>query len=604
MLKGMPDALSEDVILISDVDEIPKRATVLLLRVCKGYAAPAFLAADMHYYGFHLAFGDAWMQGPKMVVRKQLFGAVGPSLVRRSMRRTGGDASAGHVFESGAWHCSYFVAVADGGCAPLLGKLRSFSHTEWLQTNVSELSYIEAMVRAHRDLFEEHYGNRTGGLSRDHAADCSRLPARVRRMPCQHRHWIPHCDVQECGTGTGDARPAGGGDSERLAVAAGAEDAGGAKAGEVARQDGTLTPGGEAADEVGGRGEEEETFVDAGAAGVGDDCAIALDDGVGLVSERDGGIGMQRAPAEVEEAQESAEEDASQSLVEEQAAYKAVVADMQRAGGVREMFLKCSDLVDGADARGEGRSGHARFTEHLLESCADKVAMKPRSDTPNAVTSWITPTDFPVVYAGLEGSFFVYLRDSEGRKLRSCKEVVGDGEDDGRLGASAAGLMILASGVLGFTSMCREPGSVEVVCFVSEVPPVGGEVPEVEFRVFLRGQEISNSPHRVSLRPTAEAREGCVRPGVSRITSQCGLHFPKIETSGVALHGKESGGGEEEEEEVVVEVGASARVARASETGQDGGAGRVYSKMSELAHNLVSLRSGLQRNLQGDVLDA
>ena len=33
-----------------------------------GFWAPAFLAADMHYYGFHAAFAEPWMQGPKVCV--------------------------------------------------------------------------------------------------------------------------------------------------------------------------------------------------------------------------------------------------------------------------------------------------------------------------------------------------------------------------------------------------------------------------------------------------------------------------------------------------------------------------------------------------------
>jgi len=47
-----------------------------------GYWAPAFMAADMHYYGLHVAFADAWMQGPKVVTRKMMYGAVGPAMVR------------------------------------------------------------------------------------------------------------------------------------------------------------------------------------------------------------------------------------------------------------------------------------------------------------------------------------------------------------------------------------------------------------------------------------------------------------------------------------------------------------------------------------------
>ena len=158
-----------------------------------------------------------------------MYGSVGPSVVRRMLpvdpphRRTlpvhpaardsldgqvghagegrgaAGEAAeptllqGGHVFESGAWHCSYFVERASGGVAPLLGKLTSFSHTEWLATNVTNMAYIHAKVAAARDLFEDHYGHRTGGLSRQNAAPCAALPERIRRLPDAYRHWTPHC---------------------------------------------------------------------------------------------------------------------------------------------------------------------------------------------------------------------------------------------------------------------------------------------------------------------------------------------------------------------------------------------------------------------------
>ena len=108
--RGLEAARDEDIVLISDVDEIPKRAAVLLLRVCKGYKVPAFLAADMHYYGFHLAFADAWMQGPKVVLRSMLRGPVGATMIRRVLPL----GSHGRIFNSSAWHCSYFVRLSDG----------------------------------------------------------------------------------------------------------------------------------------------------------------------------------------------------------------------------------------------------------------------------------------------------------------------------------------------------------------------------------------------------------------------------------------------------------------------------------------------------------
>ena len=65
---------------------------------------------------------------------------------------------------------------------------------------MSDLAYIQEMVRSGRDLFEEHYGIRTGGLSSAHAAACSQLPRRVQRLPSNHTNWTPHC-IEGVGTG-------------------------------------------------------------------------------------------------------------------------------------------------------------------------------------------------------------------------------------------------------------------------------------------------------------------------------------------------------------------------------------------------------------------
>jgi hypothetical protein len=68
----------------------------------------------MHYYGFHLAFADAWMQGPKVVMRSMLRGAVGAATIRRVLPV----APHGRIFNSSAWHCSYFVRLSDGSAGP------------------------------------------------------------------------------------------------------------------------------------------------------------------------------------------------------------------------------------------------------------------------------------------------------------------------------------------------------------------------------------------------------------------------------------------------------------------------------------------------------
>ena len=128
-------------------------------------------------------------------------------------------------------------------------------------------------------------------------------------------------------------------------------------------------------------------------------------------------------------------------------------------------------------------------------------------------------------------------------------------EDDGNAQAGEEGggtgaLVLVAEGVLDFTAVCIHPGSMTVVCFVSQTQlPGEAALPEVVFRAFIGGQEVANSPYNVDLRPTSEAMEGCVRPGVARVTSQCTPEAPTFVRAATAWsEGHHSLEGEEERE--------------------------------------------------------
>ena len=99
-------------------------------------------------------------------------------------------------------------------------------------------------------------------------------------------------------------------------------------------------------------------------------------------------------------------------------------------------------------------------------SALDPHAVK--SMTPNASRSWLDPLDFSEVYAGLETSVKVYLRDEYGQRLASCDEI--------RAGA----LLISSSGLEGIMSVRSDTESMVSVCFVSFAPGPAETVQDLE----------------------------------------------------------------------------------------------------------------------------
>jgi len=239
--------------------------------------------------------------------------------------------------------------------------------------------------------------------------------------------------------------------------------------------------------------------------------------------------------------------------------------DLQRAGYAREVMAGC-----------QGLAANGAYSMDECLSALDPHAVK--STTPNASLSWLDPLDFSEVFAGLETSVKVYLRDEHGRKLASCDEV--------RAGA----LWITSSGLEGIVSVCSDTESMVSVCFVSVAPGPTETVEDLEdvtIRVLVRGEDVRNSPYRVRLQPTWRARGGCVRPGVARLASSCPSVIPNLAV------GRAPGDmGQEDDEEVHQDQageGAGGQEALWRGGGGVDAEGAVYSSATELAQNLVSM---------------
>ncbi|KAL8834403.1 MAG: hypothetical protein Q9170_003771 [Blastenia crenularia] len=131
-----------DVILVSDVDELPRPDTLKVLRNC-AFPRRLTLRSHFYYYGFQwLHRGDQWphpqatfFEGPDHTVKPQ------------ELRGTN-DPEAD--LWNAAWHCSYCF----GRLQDLVDKIQSFSHSELNRPEFTDRAKILQRVRHGIDMFD------------------------------------------------------------------------------------------------------------------------------------------------------------------------------------------------------------------------------------------------------------------------------------------------------------------------------------------------------------------------------------------------------------------------------------------------------------------
>lgn len=146
-LEGEQEAFKGDVILVSDVDEIPRPDAIKALRNCD-FPTEVTLHTKMYYYGFQWQQRADWPH-PQATVYN-LDDTVLPDDLRK--RASGKSAD---LYNAG-WHCSYcFSTVGE-----MVKKIQSFSHTEMNQEKFTDRDKIVGRVRNGTDMFdreEEHF---------------------------------------------------------------------------------------------------------------------------------------------------------------------------------------------------------------------------------------------------------------------------------------------------------------------------------------------------------------------------------------------------------------------------------------------------------------
>jgi len=140
--KGLKDAGAQpdDLVLVTDADEIPRASTVELLASCRwdhGHF-PAALLARFNYFSYEwVSPGRSWLGATVVLYGEDMH-----------LQHGGGKTH----FEDGSWHCSWCLPTI----ADVQHKIESYSHTEHNKPQFRDPEHIQAALCNGKDLFNRY----------------------------------------------------------------------------------------------------------------------------------------------------------------------------------------------------------------------------------------------------------------------------------------------------------------------------------------------------------------------------------------------------------------------------------------------------------------
>lgn len=138
IMRGLVNAKDDDIIIISDADEIPRAEAIKKYKSEMGLTA---LKMDNFWYKFNCFTERQTWVAPRIMMYKYLKTAT-PNEVRNSGYES--------VIENAGWHWSYL-----GNSDYIINKLESFSHQEYNKPKYKDKKKIEQQV----ELGESLWGN-------------------------------------------------------------------------------------------------------------------------------------------------------------------------------------------------------------------------------------------------------------------------------------------------------------------------------------------------------------------------------------------------------------------------------------------------------------
>ncbi|GKT41326.1 uncharacterized protein ColSpa_01507 [Colletotrichum spaethianum] len=137
-LKGAQAASYDDIILVSDVDEIPKPATLRALRNCV-VPPRVSIHSQMYYYSYQWKARNDWSHPQATVYQGD------DTVLPHDLRHNAND----YHFYQGGWHCSYCFSTVE----EMAQKINSFSHAELNKPEFKDPDWIVTVSRRGLDIF-------------------------------------------------------------------------------------------------------------------------------------------------------------------------------------------------------------------------------------------------------------------------------------------------------------------------------------------------------------------------------------------------------------------------------------------------------------------
>jgi beta-1,4-mannosyl-glycoprotein beta-1,4-N-acetylglucosaminyltransferase len=147
LLEGRQAPNEGDAILVSDLDEIPRPATLTLLRYCE-FPKRLTLRSRFYYYGFQWLHRGAEWAHPQATTYAGNF-TILPQDLRGGHHASRFDSEKADLWNA-AWHCSSCFSTIE----EMLLKMKSFSHVEYNAERFREKKRIVDYIRHGKDLWD------------------------------------------------------------------------------------------------------------------------------------------------------------------------------------------------------------------------------------------------------------------------------------------------------------------------------------------------------------------------------------------------------------------------------------------------------------------
>ncbi|KAK1538095.1 glycosyltransferase family 17 [Colletotrichum paranaense] len=137
-LEGEQQASIDDILIVSDVDEIPKPEVLRALRNCE-IPPRVSIHSKIYYYSYQWLSRNDWNH-PQATVYRGV-----DTVLPHDLRHNAND----HHFNQGGWHCSYCFSTVE----EMAQKINSFSHAELNKPEFKDPDWIVSVARRGHDIF-------------------------------------------------------------------------------------------------------------------------------------------------------------------------------------------------------------------------------------------------------------------------------------------------------------------------------------------------------------------------------------------------------------------------------------------------------------------